>query len=67
MAEHKLYFSFNWDERLDRGYIGVISMGSFQLGDKNVEVLSVELLPTEEEIKAWASRMLEEQPWKTRS
>ena len=65
MAEHKVYFTHGQLE--DGRYLGVISRGSPQRGDKNVEVLDVEALGTEREIIEWGLRTMEESPWEPRS
>lgn len=65
MAEHKIYFTHG---QLDDGrWSGVVSRGSPQRGDEKVEVLTVEALPTEYEIKEWGERALKEHPWEPRA
>lgn len=65
MTENEIYFTYG---RLDDGrYCGVVSRGSPQRGDGNVEVLTVEALASEYEIKEWGERVLKEHPWLPRS
>lgn len=48
------------------GYIAIISMGSPQLGDEDIEVLDVAIVPSMKAAKRWYKQMKLEQPWVSR-
>lgn len=62
MAENIMYLTVDKDNEKG-GCIAVISMGSTQLGDKNITVLTVERVKNIKEAKIWYKRMKVEQPW----
>lgn len=69
MSETKIYLTVDRKKRQPEndGYVAVISQGSPQRGDKNITVLSVEIVQNIKEAKAWFERMKVEQPWVERN
>ena len=69
MSENKLYLTVDKQKRQPQndGYVAVISEGSPQMGDKNITVLTVEVVKNMKEAKAWFKRMQIEQPWMERN
>lgn len=65
MAENKIYLTVSKSKRQPQndGYVACISMGQPQLGDKEITVLTVELVQNMKEAKKWFKRMKVEQPW----
>ncbi len=69
MAEHHVYLTVAREKRQPQndGYVAVISMGSPQFGDKDTQVLSVEIVPNMKAAKAWFKKMKLERPWEVRN
>lgn len=61
----KIYLTTDEDEEKG-GYVAVISLGSPQMGDKEVVVLSVSRQETEEDAREWYREQMELKPWETR-
>lgn len=60
-----LCLTYDWSEDHD-AYLAVISDGSPQRGDENVEVLDVELCSSVAGAKEWFERAKIMKPWETR-
>ena len=65
MASDRMYLTVDRD-RENGGLIAVISLGSPQVGDKEITILTVERVKNMKGAKAWYRRMKVEQPWATR-
>lgn len=66
MAEDIIYLTVG-DDPKGRGLLAIMSRGSPQRGDKNVTVLTLEVVKNMKEAKAWFRRMKIEQPWEIRN
>lgn len=66
MAEDVIYLTVGLDPR-GRGLVAIVTMGQPQLGDENVNVLSLEIVKTEAEAKAWFEQVKIDRPWETRN
>jgi len=64
MSEGKIYLTFGKDSQGRK--IAIMSLGSPQHGDEMVTVLTLEVVKSTKEAKAWFKRMLVERPWETR-
>jgi hypothetical protein len=63
LAEDQYYLTWSVHPR-ERGlFIAVISLGSPQLGDKNVKVLDVETVRSPAEARSWMKRQMKTKPW----
>jgi hypothetical protein len=61
----RLFLTYAW--KADRnGYLAVVSEGHPRLGDEEVTVCTVALLPTPRACRQWFRRMRKERPWETR-
>lgn len=69
MTENKIYLSVDRKKRQPQndGYVAILSYGSPQLGDKNVTILTVEVVHNMKAAKCWYKQMLIERPWETRN
>lgn len=65
MAENKFYLTTGPDPK-GRGLMAIVTLGQPQRGDKNVQVLDVELVKDQQEAEEWFARVLKERPWETR-
>lgn len=66
MSESRIYLTYNPNPK-GKGLLAVISQGQPQLGDKNVVVLDVEIVPNRKAAKAWYNKMLVQRPWEARN
>lgn len=65
MAENRYYLTIGPNPN-GRGLMAIATLGSPQRGDKNVQVLDVELVQSKEEANEWFQRVMKERPWETR-
>jgi hypothetical protein len=61
--ENQLYLTTDKMPDGRPGLLAVISKGSPQLGDLNVEVLDLEIVASQEEADSWFKQMIVERPW----
>lgn len=66
MSENKIYLTYGPNPK-GKGLIAVISQGHPQLGDKEIIVLDIEIVPNRKAAKAWYRKMLVECPWEARN
>lgn len=62
MSEDRVYLTVGEDPH-GRGKLAIITRGCVQHGDKNVTVLTLEVVKNMKAAKSWYRRMLVEQPW----
>ena len=69
MTEDRVYLTVAREKREPQrdGYVAVITRGNYQLGDKDVTVLDVEIVQNMKDAKKWFKQMLVEQPWEPRN
>ena len=67
MAENRIYLSVLPSTPKGRELLAVMTQGSPQFGDKEVVVLTIEVVPDMNAANKWYDRMLIERPWVTRS
>lgn len=69
MAEDRIYLTTAPAPRQPEKVLAIITIGSPQKGDKDIQVLTLETFPKEvpyADIQTWFERMMVEQPWNTR-
>lgn len=67
MAEDQIYLTVGSDPKDETQLLAVMSLGSPQMGDKNVEILTLETFDdgpeAKNKINKWFERMLMVRPW----
>ncbi len=66
MAENLIYLTVDKDPK-GRGLLAIVTQGSPQFGDKEVTVLTLEVVSDMDAAYKWYDRMLVERPWIVRS
>lgn len=70
MAENKMYLTTTYlttkENPKGPGLLSIISLGSPQLGDANIDILAFEVCDNQAEAEAWYARMKIERPWEAR-
>ena len=62
MAEDHIYLTVDTDPK-GRGLLAIMTQGSPQFGDKEVIVLTLEVVPDMDAANKWYDQMLIERPW----
>ena len=65
MAEDRIYLTVDQDPK-GRGLLAIITQGQPQFGDKEVIVLTLEVVPDLAAAEKWYEQMLVERPWVNR-
>ncbi len=65
MSEDTIYLTTGPNPK-GPGLLAIMTRGQMQLGDRHVEVLTLEVVQTYEEARQWFRQMKIERPWETR-